>query len=97
MLNTPEGERITTLDEDLARFPYVNGDLFREPLRIPSFTTAMRARLLDACRFDWSNISPAIFGALFQSVMDPVGTPRSGRALHHRAEHPQGDRAALPG
>ena len=70
VLDTPEAERQKTLDEDLVRFPYVNGALFDGPLRIPSFDAAMRAALLDACRFDWSNISPAIFGALFQSVMD---------------------------
>ena len=70
LLATPEARRVSTLDEDLARFPYLDGDLFREPLRSPSFTAATRERLLDACRFDWSNISPAIFGALFQSVMD---------------------------
>ncbi len=71
VLNTPEAERLATRDEDLARFPYINGDLFDEPLRIPAFDAGMREKLLDACRFDWSNISPAIFGALFQSVMDP--------------------------
>ena len=71
VLDTPEDRRYATLDEDLARFPYVNGDLFRGPLPIPSFDSAMRNALLDACRFDWSRISPAIFGALFQSVMDP--------------------------
>ena len=70
-LDTPEDERATTLDEDLARFPYVNGDLFEGQLRIPAFNASMRRKLLDACHFDWSNISPAIFGALFQSVMDP--------------------------
>lgn len=71
VMNTPEDKRPKTLDEDLARFPYVNGDLFHDLLPIPSFTSTMRARLLDACYFDWSNISPAIFGALFQSVMEP--------------------------
>ena len=71
VLDTPEDRRYATLDEDLARFPYVNGDLFRGALPIPSFDSAMRNALLDACRFDWSRISPAIFGALFQSVMDP--------------------------
>ena len=71
VLNTQEVGRAATLDEDLARFPYVNGALFEGALTIPSFDSAMRAALLDACRFDWSNISPAIFGALFQSVMDP--------------------------
>ena len=84
VLDTPEDERTTTLDDDLARFPYVNGDLFRGPLRIPSFTAAMRDRLLDACRFDWSNISPAIFGALFQSVMDPK--ERRAQGAHYTTE-----------
>ena len=71
VLDTREQDRSPALDEDLTRFPYVNGDLFREPLRIPSFNASMREALLDVCRFDWSNISPAIFGSLFQSVMDP--------------------------
>lgn len=70
VLDTPETDRLTTLDEDLARFPYINGDLFKTPLRIPSFTSAMRRELIEACRFDWSVISPAIFGSLFQSVMN---------------------------
>ena len=84
VLDTPEDKRTNTLDEDLARFPYVNGDLFRDPLRIPSFTAAMRESLLDACRFDWSNISPAIFGALFQSVMDPA--ERRAQGAHYTTE-----------
>jgi hypothetical protein len=69
-LDTPEGNRAKTLDEDLQQFPYVNGDLFQENLRLPSFSAEMRDRLLAACRFDWSEISPAIFGSLFQSVMN---------------------------
>lgn len=69
-LNTPLKERMKNLDEDLGRFPYVDGELFREQLSIPSFDSEMRARLVEACRFDWSNISPAIFGSLFQWVMD---------------------------
>ena len=84
VLDTPEAERTSTLDDDLARFPYVNGDLFRGPLRIPSFTAAMRGSLLDAYRFDWSNISPAIFGALFQSVMDPE--ERRAQGAHYTTE-----------
>ena len=84
VLDTREGGRATTLDEDLARFPYVNGRLFEEPLRIPSFDGAMRRRLLDASRFDWSNISPAIFGALFQSVMDPAERRKQG--AHYTTE-----------
>ncbi|MXY66744.1 MAG: class I SAM-dependent DNA methyltransferase [Gammaproteobacteria bacterium] len=84
VLNTPEAERLATRDEDLARFPYINGDLFDGPLRIPAFDVGMRGKLLDACRFDWSSISPAIFGALFQSVMDPK--ERRAQGAHYTTE-----------
>ena len=84
VLNTPESDRLATLDEDLARFPYVNGSLFEGPLRIPAFDSDMRERLLDVCRFDWSNISPAIFGSLFQSVMDPA--QRRAQGAHYTTE-----------
>ena len=84
VLDTPEHERAATLDEDLARFPYVNGELFKGHLRTFSFDAPMRGALLDACRFDWSNISPAIFGALFQSVMDPV--ERRAQGAHYTTE-----------
>lgn len=70
-LNTPEGEdRPKTLDDDLNAFPYLNGALFKESLRLPFFNAEMRERLLDACHFDWSDISPAIFGSMFQSIMN---------------------------
>ena len=84
VLDTPEDERAVTLDEDLARFPYVNGDLFKGHLRTFSFDAAIRGALLDACRFDWSIISPAIFGALFQSVMDPA--ERRAKGAHYTTE-----------
>ena len=84
ILDTPEDSRASTLDEDLARFPYVNGDLFRDPLRISPFSAAMRKSLLVASRFDWSNISPAIFGALFQWVMDPQ--ERREQGAHYTTE-----------
>ena len=84
VLNTPEPDRLATLDEDLARFPYVNGSLFEGPLSIPAFDSDMRERLLDVCRFDWSNISPAIFGSLFQSVMDPA--QRRAQGAHYTTE-----------
>ena len=84
VLNTSEAKRPKNLDSDLARFPYVNGDLFRDPLLIPSFDGEMRHRLLDACRFDWSGISPAIFGSLFQSVMDKV--ERRAQGAHYTTE-----------
>ncbi|MCY3747567.1 MAG: class I SAM-dependent DNA methyltransferase, partial [Acidobacteria bacterium] len=81
VLNTPEGERFATLDEDLARFPYVDGELFADRIWTPPFNAEMRKKLLAACRFDWSNISPAIFGSLFQSVMDPV--ERRAQGAHY--------------
>ncbi len=84
VLDTPEVKRQSTLDEDLARFPYVNGQLFEERLRIPAFDAAMRRGLLDACRFDWSDISPAIFGALFQSAMVPA--ERRAQGAHYTTE-----------
>jgi hypothetical protein len=70
VLNTHEDKRQKALDEDLKQFPYINGDLFKDRLSMPYFDSRMRAILLEACAFDWSLISPAIFGALFQSVMD---------------------------
>ena len=84
VLDTPERQRPTTLDEDLARFPYINGDLFKGPLSMVSCNGAMRSALLDACRFDWSQVSPAIFGALFQSVMDPA--QRRAQGAHYTTE-----------
>jgi hypothetical protein len=62
--------RQTNLDELIKRFPYVNGGIFEEPLSIPSFERTMRERLLAAAMFNWSEISPAIFGSLFQAVKD---------------------------
>lgn len=70
ILNTPENERLRTLDEQMADFRYVNGDLFAERLRMASFNKDMRDNLLECCALDWSRISPAIFGAMFQSIMD---------------------------
>ena len=84
VLDTEEPDRSPQLDEDLARFPYVNGDLFRGGLRIPAFDAGMRNTLLDASRFDWSHISPAIFGALFQSVMNPA--ERRAQGAHYTTE-----------
>lgn len=70
VLDTPEAERQTTLDEDLKAFPHVNGALFRERFDLPFFNRRMRKLLIEACGFDWAKVSPAIFGSLFQSVMD---------------------------
>ncbi|HEU5053262.1 MAG TPA: DNA methyltransferase [Hanamia sp.] len=70
VLNTPKDKRFSNLDESLAAFPYVNGKLFEEHLPIASFDSEMRKLLLNCCALDWGKISPAIFGSLFQSVMD---------------------------
>ena len=84
VLNTPVDQRSINLDEDLDHFPYVNGDLFREQLLIPSFNPEMRQRLIDAGHFNWSEISPAIFGSLFQSVMDK--DERRAQGAHYTTE-----------
>lgn len=84
VLNTPVEARQTNLDENLARFPYINGDLFALPLPIPAFDRAMRDRLLEACGFSWEKISPAIFGALFQSVMN--AGERRAKGAHYTTE-----------
>ena len=84
VLNTPPTRRSQALDEDLVRFPHVNGDLFAEQLRIPDFDSAMRQALLEAAEFDWTPISPAIFGALFQSVMEPAD--RRAQGAHYTTE-----------
>lgn len=76
ILDTPDGskgtenKRGTNLDEDLAQFPYINGDLFRERLDFADFTRAMRVALIECCDFTWEKISPAVFGSLFQTVFD---------------------------
>ena len=84
VLNTPDERRSMHLDADLARFPYVNGDLFSAPLQIPAFDSSMRQLLIDACEFNWSAISPAIFGSLFQSVMDRQ--ERRAQGAHYTTE-----------
>ena len=71
ILNTPENKRQKGLPEELAPFPYVNGRLFEERLQFAAFNRAMRDTLIDCCEKDWSLISPAIFGSLFQSIMQP--------------------------
>lgn len=84
VLNRPPDKRFTNLNEDLLRFPYVNGKLFEEQLPLASFDSAMRQMLLDACKLDWGKISPAIFGSLFQSVMDPKA--RRNLGAHYTSE-----------
>ncbi|MBZ5859433.1 class I SAM-dependent DNA methyltransferase [Flavihumibacter profundi] len=70
VLNTPEANRLKNLDESLGAFPYVNGKLFEERLPLAGFDSEMRKALIECCLLDWGKISPAIFGSLFQSVVN---------------------------
>ena len=83
-LNTPEGQRSKALDAQLAAFPYVNGKLFAETLPMAAFDTRQRESLLEAAGMDWSVISPAIFGSLFQSIMDDKA--RRNLGAHYTSE-----------
>lgn len=84
VLDKPEGERNKNITEELDAFPYVNGHLFAERLDFPSFDEEMRDALIDCAHFDWSTISPAIFGSLFQSVMDKAARRELG--AHYTSE-----------
>ncbi len=84
ILNTPKEKRLLNLDEELAAFPYVNGKLFEEGLPPASFDTSMREILMECTGLDWGKISPAIFGSLFQSVMNPE--ERRNLGAHYTSE-----------
>lgn len=84
VLDTPVSERDEYLEEDLAQFPYVNGGLFSdETIEIPPLTEEIKELLLTKASedFDWSDISPTIFGAVFESTLNPE-TRRSG-GMHY--------------
>lgn len=83
VLNTPIEERSEMyLDDDLASFPYVNGGLFeRENIEIPKITEEIKEILIESAAFNWSRISPTIFGAVFESTLNPE-TRRSG-GMHY--------------
>ncbi len=83
-LNTEQALRSQNLDELLAQLAYINGRLFEETLPMADFNKAMRQALLDACALDWSAISPAIFGSLFQSIMDEKA--RRNLGAHYTSE-----------
>jgi hypothetical protein len=84
VLNTSLDKRFKNLDEQLNAFPYVNGKLFEEILPSAFFDSKMRQALLDCCYLDWSKISPAIFGSMFQSVMNPK--ERRNLGAHYTSE-----------
>lgn len=84
VLDTAESDRPNFLDEDLRAFPFVNGALFQARMDLPFFDKKMRQILVEACEFDWSKVSPAIFGSLFQSVMDK--DKRRNLGAHYTSE-----------
>ena len=79
VLNTPHSKRQTNLDGRLKSFEYVNGALFEEQIQIPSFDFDLRTILVKCAELDWSGISPAIFGAMFQSVLESGATDTAHR------------------
>lgn len=79
VLNTAHDKRQTNLDEALNAFEYVNGGLFYEQITIPSFGFDLRKILVTCSELDWSGISPAIFGAMFQSVLEAGATDTAHR------------------
>ncbi|MEN9611904.1 MAG: hypothetical protein RLZZ628_2718, partial [Bacteroidota bacterium] len=83
-LNTPSEQRLTNLSEHLAQFPYINGKLFEKVLAPAAFDRSMREMLLEACSLDWGKISPAIFGSMFQTVMNPQ--ERRNLGAHYTSE-----------
>ena len=86
ILNTSLGERNKRdlLTDELKKFVYVNGSLFEELIPPADFDSKMRELLLECCSFDWSTISPAIFGSLFQGVMDKK--ERRNLGVHYTSE-----------
>ena len=84
VLNTPHDKRQTNLDEALKAFEYVNGGLFAEQISIPSFDFDLRTILVKCSELDWSGISPAIFGAMFQSVLESGATDTAHRKESRR-------------
>lgn len=83
VLNTPENKR-ARVPESMAKFPYVNGSLFNDPMPMEFFDAEMREALLSACRFHWTRISPAIFGSMFQLVKSKEA--RRGDGEHYTPE-----------
>lgn len=84
VLNTPVDRRLRVRDEQLTQFPYVNGKLFEERLRMAGFDTRLRKLLLECCELDWGQVSPAIFGSLFQAIMDKEA--RRSLGAHYTSE-----------
>lgn len=83
VLDTPIENRSPYLDDTLKKFPYVDGGLFKDDIDFPNFTPDIKSLLIDEASgsFDWSQISPAIFGTVFESTLNP-DTRRAG-GMHY--------------
>ncbi len=88
VLDQPPAQRPVRLPEELRALPWVNGELFAESLDFADFDADMRGALLRCCDFNWSRISPAIFGSLFQSIMAGASGKRKRRQIggHYTSE-----------
>ncbi|MBN8596893.1 MAG: class I SAM-dependent DNA methyltransferase [Planctomycetes bacterium] len=88
VLDEPTKQRSGKLPDELKDLPYVNGDLFKEDLGFADFDGPMRMALLDCCEFNWSRISPAVFGSLFQSIMAGESGAKKRRQIgaHYTSE-----------
>ncbi|NIZ20003.1 class I SAM-dependent DNA methyltransferase [Entomospira culicis] len=84
VLNTPKEQRDARLNDDLKSFPYVNGELFSDTSYRLYGNKEIRDTLLEVAKFNWSEISPAIFGTLFQSITNP--RTREIRGEHYTSE-----------
>jgi hypothetical protein len=86
VLDQPNSSRQKSLDDDIKLLPYVNGHLFERRFDPPAFDKSARKTLLKCCAFNWSAVSPAIFGAMFQKVMDEDKGKRRSIGAHYTSE-----------
>ena len=88
ILDTPESERDPYLEPEIAVFPYTNGGLFKDvdEAEIPPLDDEVKELLIKSSDFDWRDISPTIFGALFESTLNPV-TRRAGGMVYTSVEN----------
>ena len=84
VLNQDRDTRSKTMDSKTRSFPYINGALFEKPIEFPDFNGKMRELLIQAGDYDWSKVSPAIFGNMFQTVMDQDARREMG--AHYTSE-----------
>ena len=84
VLNMHRDARSKTLNSKINSFPYINGALFEKPIEFPNFDANMRVLLIEAGEYDWSKVSPVIFGTMFQTVMDPDARREMG--AHYTSE-----------